>query len=252
MTIATTRTTTVLAYRDVTKRFPDGLREIAVLDGVSFELHHGETVGVLASRGAGKTTLLRVAAGLDPPDAGQVLWQGSDLAAMSANERARIRRHGGIALASGDWRPAHSRTAIEHVAMPLYSEGLSSERAEACALRALERVQASGLGYVQTGRLGLLERVHVELARAIVREPALLLVDEPAVLPQPADARAYYALLHALPARLGLSLLIASEDVSALRGANRVLNLDNGRLHSTDSRRTVIDLAERRRGGAAC
>jgi predicted ABC-type transport system involved in lysophospholipase L1 biosynthesis ATPase subunit len=243
-------TMTVLAFRDVTKRFPDGLREIAVLDGISFELYDGETVGVLASRGAGKTTLLRVAAGLDPPDAGEVRWRDRDLVGMSADERARVRRHGGIALACGDWRPAQSRTVIEHVAMPLYSEGLSSQRAEVCALRALETVQSSGLSYLPTGRLGLVERVHVELARAIVREPALLLVDEPAVLPQPSEARAYYSLLHSLPSRLGLSLLIASEEVSALRGASRVLNLDNGRLYSTDSRRKVIRLSERHRSSS--
>lgn len=240
---------TVLAFREVTKRFRDGLREVAVLDGVSFELYAGETVGVLATRGAGKTTLVRVAAGLEAPDAGEVSWRGRDLAGVGADERARVRRHGGIALARGDWRAGDSKVVVEHVAMPLYAEGLGMERAEACAWRALERVQSTGLGYTQTGRLGLAERVRVELARAIVREPALLLVDEPAVLARPSDARAFYALLHSLPKQLDLSLLIASEEVSALRGAGRVMSLDNGRLYSTDSRRKVISFPPRR--GAA-
>lgn len=239
----------VLALRDVTKRFRDGLREIAVLDRVSFELYAGETLGVLASRGAGKTTLLRVAAGLESPDEGQVSWQGHDLASLSADARARTRRHNGIALARGDWRAGDSKVVVEHVAMPLYAEGLGMERAEVCAWRALETVQATGLGYTPTGRLGLAERVRVELARAIVREPALLLIDEPAVLPQPKDARAFLDLIHSLPKRLDLSLLIASEEVTALRGAGRIMSLDNGRLHSTDSRRKVIRLPERR--GAA-
>ena len=239
----------LLALREVTKRFRDGLREIAVLDRVSFELEAGETLGVLASRGAGKTTLLRVAAGLETPEEGQVCWQGRDLGAMSAQARARTRRHRGIALARGDWRAGDSRVAVEHVAMPLYAEGLGMERAEACAWRALETVQATGVGYTPTGRLGLAERVRVELARAIVREPALLLIDEPAVLPRPKDARAFLDLIHALPRRLDLSLLIASEEVAALRGAGRVMSLDNGRLHSTESRRKVISLPERR--GAA-
>lgn len=240
---------TVLAFREVTKRFRDGLRKVAVLDGVSFELYAGETLGVLAARGAGKTTLLRVAAGLEAPDEGEVCWQGRDLTRLSADERARTRRHGGIALARGDCRTGDSRVVIEHVATPLYAEGLGMERAEACAWRALERVRSTELGYMPTGRLGLTERVRVELARAIVREPALLLVDEPAVLAQPRDARAFLDLIHALPKQLDLSLLIASEEVTALRGAGRVMSLDNGHLYSTDSRRKVIRLPERR--GAA-
>jgi ABC-type methionine transport system ATPase subunit len=240
---------TVLAFRDVTKRFRDGLREVAVLDGVSFELDASETVGVLASRGAGKTTLLRVAAGLETPDDGEVCWQDHSLAGSSADERARARRHGGIGLASGDWRAGDSKVVIEHVAMPLYSDGLSTERAEACARRALGLVQASELSHVPTGGLGLAERLRVELARAIVREPTLLLVDEPAVLPQPKEAQAFYALVHSLPKQLALSMLIASEEVSALRGAGRVMNLDNGRLYSTDSRRKVISFPAHR--GAA-
>jgi predicted ABC-type transport system involved in lysophospholipase L1 biosynthesis ATPase subunit len=236
----------LLTFQDVTKHFRNGLRDLAVLDGVSFELYAGETVGVLASRGAGKTTLLLLAAGLETPDEGEVRWQDRDLARLSADGRARARRHGGIALARGDWRAGDSRVVIEHVAMPLYSEGLSMQRADACARRALETVQAPQLGHVPTGRLGLAERLRVELARAIVREPALLLVDEPAVLAQPKDAQAFYALIHSLPKRLGLSLLIASEEVAALRGAARVMNLDNGHLYSTDSRRKVISLPERR------
>ncbi len=240
---------TVLAFREVTKRFRDGLRKVAVLDGVSFELFAGETLGVLAARGAGKTTLLRIAAGLESPDEGEVCWRERDLARLSADERARTRRHGGIALARGDWRAGDSKIVVEHVAMPLYAEGLGVERAEACAWRALETVQATGHGYTQTGGLGLADRVRVELARAIVREPALLLIDEPAVLARGSDAQAFYALVHSLPKRLDLSLLIASEEVAALRGAGRVMSLDNGRLHSTDSRRKVIRFPERR--GAA-
>jgi predicted ABC-type transport system involved in lysophospholipase L1 biosynthesis ATPase subunit len=238
---------TLLAFRNVSKRFRDGLREVAVLDGVSFELYAGETVGLLASRGAGKTMLLRVAAGLEVPDDGEVCWQGKSLAGLSADERAHIRR-GDIALACGDWRANDSKAVVEHVALPLYSRGLQVVHAETSARRALAVVQAHELGHLPTDRLGLAERLRVELARAIVREPALLLVDEPA-LSQPQDAHDLHALIYSLPKQLDLSLLIASEEVAALRGAERVMNLDNGRLYSTDSRRKVISFPERRRRG---
>jgi ABC-type methionine transport system ATPase subunit len=235
---------TLFSMDEVSKGYCDGVREMLVLDRVSFAIDVGETVGVLASRRAGKTTLLRIAAGLEAPDSGAVCWGGHDLAKLSADKRAAFRRRRGIALASCDWRPVTSVSVVAHVARPLYSDGLKMSEAERCAYRALEWVEASQLGYRMTDRLGISERVRVELARALVREPRLLLVDEPAVLPRPSDAREFYTLLHGLPRRFDLALLVASEEVSALRGAHRVMNLDR-RLYSTDSRRKVVELRAR-------
>lgn len=241
---------TLCELREVSRRVSDGLRERAILDRVSFELFERETLGVLGARGAGKTTLLRAVAGLEAPEEGAIHWRGRDIARLSADERARLRRRGGIALVCGDWRPSASKVVLEHVAMPLYSDGLGAARAEALAWRALEVVRSPRLGGLATDALSQPDRVRVELARAIVREPTLLLIDEPAVLPRPKEAQELFALIHSLPKALGLALVVASEEVAALRGAGRVMHLDNGRLYSTDSRRTVVELSERRRSGA--
>lgn len=240
----------LLEFRDVSKRFPDGTREICVLERVSFQVEDGETVGLLAARRTGKTTLLSLAAGLERPDAGTILWDGTDMTRLKADERARLRRRGGIALASGDCRLGTSCLVVEHLAMSLYSDGLNMAEAESLACRALEWVQASHLGHQETSRLGLSERLHIELARGLARGPRLLLMDEPAVLPRPEEARAFYSMLHSLPKQLGFALFIASEEVSALRGATRVMSLDNGALHSTESRRKVIAFPDRRAGAS--
>jgi ABC-type methionine transport system ATPase subunit len=231
----------LLAFRRVSKRFPDGTREIAVLDRVSFEVEVGEKVGLLASRRAGKTTLLKIASGLMAPDEGKVLWDDLDLAEMGRDKGARARRRSGIGFARGDWRTSRSTSVLRHISIPLYSGSLNMLEAEKRALRALELVDASHLVHRETSELGLSERMTVELARAIVREPRLLLVDEPAVLPRPEDARAFYELLRSLPEKVGCALLIASEEVSALRGCKPMMSLSGGRLSSTTSRRKVID-----------
>jgi ABC-type methionine transport system ATPase subunit len=225
----------LLELKEVCKSYPDGVRQRVVLDHVSFELDERETAGVLASRLAGKTTLLNVIAGLVRPDSGSVCWDGEDLWQMSQNMRASHRRRAGIALASCDWRSVNTQSVVAYVATPLYSAGEKMSCAKECAHRALEWVEAPHLGHRMTNRLGLSERVRVELARALVREPRLLLVDEPAMLPRPGEASEFFALLHGLPKRLGLALVIVSEEVTAVRGG-RVMNLD-GRLYSTDARR---------------
>jgi ABC-type methionine transport system ATPase subunit len=235
------RAMTLLALKDVCKSYRDGLRPRQVLDHVSFEIDAGETIGVLAARLAGKTTLLEVAAGLELPDSGSVSWDGEDLTEMSSDRRTRYRRRHGIALASCDWRPGASEPVVTHVATPLYSDTLKMGEAERCAHRALERVEASHVGHRKTDRLGVSDRVRVELARALVGEPRVLLVDEPAILPRPSEARELFALLHDLPKQFGLALVIASEEVAAVRGSHRVMNLDV-QLYSTDSRRKVVEL----------
>lgn len=231
----------LLAFRQVSKRFPDGGGEIAVLDRVSFEVEVGETVGLLASRRGGKTTLLKIAAGLMPPDEGSVLWDERELVEMTYSEAARARRHGGIALVRGEWRTSRSISVVQHVSIPLYSGTSNMDEAEDLVLGTLELVGAAHLARRRTSELGLSERLLVELARAIIRRPRLLLVDEPAVFRNPEHARAFYGLLRSLPKEIGCALLIASEEVSALRGCKPMMSLSGGQLSSTASRRKVID-----------
>jgi ABC-type methionine transport system ATPase subunit len=231
----------LLTFRQVSKRFPDGGSEIAVLDRVSFEVEVGEIVGLLASRRGGKSTLLKIAAGLMAPDEGSVLWDGLEFVEMSHDDTAHARRHSGIALVRGEWQTSRSTSVVEHVSTPLYSGDLKMIEAKARALRALELVGASHLGHRDTSELGLSERLLVELARAVIREPRLLLVDEPAVFRNPEHARAFYKLLRSLSEEIGCALLIASEEVSALRGCRPMMSLADGRLSSTASRRKVID-----------
>ena len=239
----------LLAFRQVSKRFPDGPRELVVLDRVSFEIEAGEKAGLLAPRRAGKTTLLKIAASLLAPDEGEVLWDDLDLAGRGRNERARARRDSGVALARGDWRAERSTSVLQHVATSLYSSGLNMIEADKHALRALEWVDASRLAHTDSDRLGLSERLKVELARAIARQPRLLLMDEPAVLPRTEEARAFYELLHSIPDQVGCALLIASEEVSALRGLKPIMSLANGRLHIPSPRRKVIDFPAQRTDG---
>jgi ABC-type methionine transport system ATPase subunit len=231
----------LLAFRQVSKCFLDGTNEIAVLDRVSFEIEVGETVGLLAPRRGGKTTLLKIAAGLIAPEEGSVLWDDRELVEMSHNEAAQARRHGGIALARGEWRTSRSTSVLQHISIPLYSGPSNMRLAEDRVLRTLELVGASHLGHRRTSELGLSERLLVELARAIIREPRLLLVDEPAAFRKPEDAHAFYELLRSLPAKVGCALLIASEEPTALRGCKPMMSLSDGRMTSTASRRKVID-----------
>ncbi len=243
---------TLLELKAVGKSLQDGAKEIVVLDGVSVEIGHGDVVGILGSRQAGKSTLLRIMAGIETPDSGCVCFEGQDLEKLSVNARARTWRHDGIALVRGNWRPTSSdQTVSEYVALPLTAGGMTLAEAEVMARPVLERVGALGWAHLTTDRLSMNERVRVELAQALIREPQLLLVDEPAVLVNPQASRELYALLRQVAKESKLALVIASEDVTPLRGVDRAMSLSDGQLHTTDSRKRVVPFPERRSRGSA-
>jgi ABC-type methionine transport system ATPase subunit len=237
----------LLSFQQVSKHLLDGRREVAVLREVSFDIDPGEYVGLWGSKRSGKSTVLRLAAGIETPDDGAIIFDGKDLAQMSTDQRTAQRRRGGIALALLGLSPAGNRPVVEHIATPLVAGKVGWDEAEAIARRMLGRVDASDIEDALTGELGSSECVRVELARALAHEPRLLLVDEPAILASPSEARELYELLRSVGRDKGLAVVIASREAHALEGAPRIFSIDHGRVRSTDSRRKVLPF--RRDGG---
>jgi ABC-type lipoprotein export system ATPase subunit len=232
----------LLSFENVSKLYPDGLREIVVLDAVSFEIGQGVFTGVWGARRAGKSTLLRLMAGIEPPDAGVVRFDGKDIAEMSMLQRERLLR-GEIALMSpGDWHPSSHETAVEHVALSLTSRTSSIPEATRSARRALQRVEMAAQADDLTRSLSLAERMRVMLARALVHEPRLLLVDEPACVPSLTERDALYGLLRELTRESGTTLVLASEEMAPLHGAEVVMSIGDGELCSTDERGAIVRL----------
>ncbi len=235
----------LLSFENVSKRFPDGHREIVVLEKVSFDVEQNVLIGVWGARRSGKSTLLRLMAGVEDPDAGKVCFDGRDMGALSLVQRERLLR-GDIALmAAGDWHANAQETVVDHVALALGSRGFSVSQARRSARLALDRVEMGAHADELTGSLSLAERMRVILARALVREPRLLLVDEPALVPSLAERDALYRLLRVLAIESGTTLVMASEEMAPLHGAEVVMSVGDGELCSTDERGTVVALPGR-------
>lgn len=236
---------TLLTLKNVGKSSLDGAQEVVVLRDVSVEFDRKELVGIYGERRSGKSTLLRIAAGLELPDSGAVVFGGQDMTKLSFGECAKLRRRHGLGFVSGDWHPERAgQPTIEHVAMPLTSEeGLTLAEAEVTARAILNRFEMMSLAHSATDHLSAGERFRVQLARAVAWEPAVLLVDEPAVISSPSKSRELYALLHSLSKEM--TVVIASEDMDAISGVDRFMTLDGGKLRSTDSRKRLYDATDR-------
>ena len=101
--------TPLLSFLNVSKRYPDGEREIVVLDCVSLDIEAGVSVGVYGARRSGKSTLLRLAAGIELVDSGTIRFDGRDIAQMASTERGRLLRGEMAFMSAGDWRSSPGR-----------------------------------------------------------------------------------------------------------------------------------------------
>lgn len=191
-----------------------------MLEDASFSIERGSFAGVYGARRSGKLTLLRLAAGIELPDSGIVRIDGRDTASMSALERERLLRNDVGLVCIDDWHPRPRESVLDYVALALGSDGATLRQARRGARRALKQIDLSESADDLAGTLSLGERMRAMLARAIVRQPRLLLVDEPAAIPRISDRKRLMANLREAAQEIGATLLVASEEMSPLHGAD--------------------------------
>lgn len=219
----------LLSLRGVSHRFPAPGGAVEALRDISFELGRGEFCAVTGPSGSGKTTLLHIAALLETPTAGEVVFEGERVARLSDRERA-ARRARKIGMVFQRFCLLPHRTVLDNVRFRFrYDPDRTAEVA-----RAREALAAVGLAARADHRARLLsggEMQRVAIARAIARPPRLLAADEPTGNLDRAAAERILDLLRSLQRR-GVTVLLATHNEALLRPGDRQLRLEDGRLAS--------------------
>jgi lipoprotein-releasing system ATP-binding protein len=212
------------------KRYRSATGTLEVLRGLDLVVRRGETVAIVGASGVGKSTLLHVLGGLDRFDAGRIRIGEADLSAMPDAEIVAFRnRNVGFVFQFHHLLPEFS--ALENVAMPLRIARVPAAEAHPRAAALLARV---GLGDRLTHRPGTLsggEQQRVAIARALVMPPSLLLADEPTGDLDEHTADALHDLLREMHREQGLTAVIATHNLRLASICDRVLRLEDGRLH---------------------
>jgi len=151
--------------------------ENVVLDGVSFQLPHGETKALFGVAGSGKSTLLKLAMGLLRPDSGRIFVLGEEITRMSEQELFQLRRRVGIVFQESAL--FDSLKVYENVAFRLMEERISAEEVERRVREALRFVELEQTYDMFPSELSGGMRRRVAIARAIITEPEVLLYDSP-------------------------------------------------------------------------
>jgi len=194
----------------------------AVLDGLEAEFHRGRLHAVTGPSGSGKTTFLHLLAGLELPDAGEIVVVGEGMTALDRTARADLRRRA-IGYVGQQTGLVPHLSALENVELALTLRGLADPRA--AALAALGAVALAERARQRVSRLSQGERARAAVARAVAARPRLLLADEPTSRLDQANALAVAMLLSRLARETGAAVVCATHDPLVIEQADDALDL---------------------------
>lgn len=222
----------MIETEELSKEYRTGPKRLTVLDGVDLRIGSGEFVSVVGPSGSGKSTLLALLAGLDDPTSGRVRIDGTDLAILDEDGRARLRRDR-IGFVFQSFQLIPSLTALENVRVPLDLAGRRDGNDRAGHL--LDRVGlADRLDHLPVQLSGG-EQQRVALARAFVHDPDILFADEPTGNLDRAAGTAILGLLRELNRDHDATIVLVTHDTELAGAAARTIRLRDGRLLAPDA-----------------
>ena len=207
---------------------------VAILRGISLDVHRGETLGLVGPSGSGKSSLLMLMGGLERATGGTVRALGQDLTDLDEDALARFRR-GRMGVVFQSFHLIPTMTALENVATPLELAGQTD-----VFDRAADELRAVGLGARMDhypAQMSGGEQQRVALARAAAPRPAILLADEPTGNLDGASGKAIMDLMFGLRDRHGTTLVLVTHAADLAARCDRVLRLRDGRIEGEDRQR---------------
>jgi phospholipid/cholesterol/gamma-HCH transport system ATP-binding protein len=211
------------------------------LEHVSLDLSPGDHVYLLGTAQSGKTVLLKVLAGLLRPTQGEVLWDGTHVAKLSAYERQQRQAKLGFVFQSDAL--FDSLSVLENVALPLVNRRVMQAEARSQAARMLESLALSDVGSKSPAQLSGGMRKRVGLARALIASPEVLFADDPFAGLDPATSEQVAQALR--KSSVGKTLVVAAPEPHAAFALSRWIILRQGRVvHDGSPNDRALDDAE--------
>jgi len=197
---------------------------VKAVDGITFELKAGQSVGLIGANGAGKTTTMRLLTTLDLPDSGEITFAGMDAVAWPEKVRARI------GWMPDDFDPISQTSVFEYIDFFARAYGLSGEKRVIEVERVMKFCGIAELRDRMINRLSKGQTQRLSLARMLIGNPDFLVMDEPAAGLDPQARLEFKQLVRTLQAQ-GKTLLISSHILSELAEmCDTMIFMDQGKI----------------------
>ena len=222
----------IVEIKNLLKNYTEGGRTRNVLDSVNTEIYEGEFFVMLGKSGSGKSTLLNMLSGIDTPDSGSVLIDGTDVTHLSDTKQTLFRRDN-IGIVFQFFNLIPTLTVLENITLPHELRGKSRKESEASARLLLERVGLQNRADTFPDKLSGGEQQRIAIARALVHEPKIVLADEPTGNLDEDTGESVLKILLELTRGAGKTLIMATHNPEIVPLADRVCRIQDGKLHIT-------------------
>lgn len=222
---------TVLELKDIVKSFG----ETEVLKGVSLAMTEGEFVTFLGSSGCGKTTILRIIAGLEYPDSGKVLIEGTDMESLGPEKR-------NVNMVFQNYALFPHMNVEQNIGYGLKIKGVAKDEIKIRVKEMLKLVQLEGFESRRPSAMSGGQRQRVAIARALINNPRVLLLDEPLGALDLQLRRQMQLELKHLQKELGITFVYITHDQEeALNMSDRIVILHNGKIEQVGTPAEIYD-----------
>ncbi len=223
---------TVLTAKQLAKIYNEGALCVNVFNNLTLRVKRGERIAIIGSSGAGKSTLLHLLGGLDQPSSGNIYLENVAINSLSEKERCQLRNKKlGFIYQLHHLLP--ELTVLENVCVPMLLANKDIAHAKNKAGYLLEKVGLANRMQHKVGELSGGERQRTAIVRALVNDPLCVLADEPTGNLDEETAKSVYQLMLQLNREIATSFIVATHDKQLAKQMDRVLRLEEGKLHET-------------------
>lgn len=222
----------IVEIKDLLKTYTEGGRTRHVLDSVNADIYEGEFFVMLGKSGSGKSTLLNMLSGIDTPESGSVLIDGTDITHLDDTKQTLFRRDN-IGIIFQFFNLIPTLTVLENITLPHELRGKSRKESEVLARLLLQRVNLENRADAFPDKLSGGEQQRIAIARALVHEPKIVLADEPTGNLDEDTGESVLQMLLDLTRGAGKTLIMATHNPEIVPLADRICRIQDGKLHIT-------------------
>lgn len=218
----------IIIGKKLNKIYSDTQVKVHAVKDIDIKIEAGEFVAIVGASGSGKSTLLHILGGLDKPDSGQVIINGTDIYDLSDEQRAIYRRrHIGFIFQFFNLIPVLNVRENIELPMSLDEEKINEEDFKEIVKRLGLEDRLKHLPSQLSGG----EQQKTSIARALIYKPSIILADEPTGNLDKENSEEVLNILKLFASKFGITVVLITHDLNVAAKADRIIKVDDGKIY---------------------